>query len=421
MPSSEATAANSPKTLKRISLKSFKQFELSGAMQKALDRAGYEKPSAVQAALIPLALEERDVIGQARTGTGKTASFVIPILEQLDDEPHPLRPQALILVPTRELALQVHGEVEKLAFNQPFKSAAVFGGSPFRSQQNRLQQGVHVVVGTPGRVIDHLQRGTLKTEELWCVVLDEADRMLDIGFRPAIEKILRKCPEDRQTLLLSATVPDEIRRLAKRYMYQPTLVNLSPSQVAADTIDQYYFSVARNQKRELLLKLLELETPKQAIVFCRTKVQTHRIYRFLADRMKAVGTIHGDMTQSARTGTMTKFREGKVSLLVATDVVGRGIDVSGISHIINYDIPELCDDYVHRVGRTGRMGQEGVAYTFVEPDQGEFLTSIEMRIDKLLIRDNIDLGEPSQPRQETVAAPPKPPTSRAKKRYRSAP
>ena len=421
MPSSEVTAANSPKTLKRISLKSFKQFELSAAMQKALDRAGYEKPSAVQAALIPLALEERDVIGQARTGTGKTASFVIPILEQLDDEPHPLRPQALILVPTRELALQVHGEVEKLAFNQPFKSAAVFGGSPFRSQQNRLQQGVHVVVGTPGRVIDHLQRGTLKTEELWCVVLDEADRMLDIGFRPAIEKILRKCPEDRQTLLLSATVPDEIRRLAKRYMYQPTLVNLSPSQVAADTIDQYYFSVARNQKRELLLKLLERETPKQAIVFCRTKVQTHRIYRFLADRMKAVGTIHGDMTQSARTGTMTKFREGKVSLLVATDVVGRGIDVSGISHIINYDIPELCDDYVHRVGRTGRMGQEGVAYTFVEPDQGEFLTSIEMRIDKLLIRDNIDLGEPSQPRQETVAAPPKPPTSRAKKRYRSAP
>jgi ATP-dependent RNA helicase DeaD len=204
-------------------------------------------------------------------------------------------------------------------------------------------------------------------------------------------------------------------------MYQPTLVNLSPSQVAADTIDQYYFSVARNQKRELLLKLLERETPKQAIVFCRTKVQTHRIYRFLADRMKAVGTIHGDMTQSARTGTMTRFREGKVSLLVATDVVGRGIDVSGISHIINYDIPELCDDYVHRVGRTGRMGQEGVAYTFVEPDQGEFLTSIEMRIDKLLIRENIDLGEPSQPRQETVAAPPKPPTSRAKKRYRSAP
>ena len=421
MPSSEATAANSPKTLKRISLKSFKQFELSAAMQKALDRAGYEKPSAVQAALIPLALEERDVIGQARTGTGKTASFVIPILEQLDDKPHPLRPQALILVPTRELALQVHGEVEKLAFNQPFKSAAVFGGSPFRSQQNRLQQGVHVVVGTPGRVIDHLQRGTLKTEELWCVVLDEADRMLDIGFRPAIEKILRKCPEDRQTLLLSATVPDEIRRLAKRYMYQPTLVNLSPSQVAADTIDQYYFSVARNQKRELLLKLLERETPKQAIVFCRTKVQTHRIYRFLADRMKAVGTIHGDMTQSARTGTMTRFREGKVSLLVATDVVGRGIDVSGISHIINYDIPELCDDYVHRVGRTGRMGQEGVAYTFVEPDQGEFLTSIEMRIDKLLIRENMDLGEPSQPRPETAAAPPKPPTSRAKKRYRSAP
>ncbi len=422
MPASQpATAASPDKELKRISLKSFQQFNLSAPMQKALDRAGYQQPSAVQAALIPLALEERDVIGQARTGTGKTASFVIPILEQLDEETQSLRPQALILVPTRELALQVHGEVEKLAYNQPFKSAAVFGGSPFRSQQNRLQEGVHVVVGTPGRVIDHLQRGTLKTDQLWCVVLDEADRMLDIGFRPAIEKILRRCPEDRQTLLLSATVPDEIRRLAKRYMYKPTLVNLSPSQVAADTIDQYYFSVERNQKRDLLLKLLEREKPKQSIVFCRTKVQTHRIFRFLSDRLKNVGTIHGDMTQSARTGTMTRFRAGKVSLLVATDVVGRGIDVSGISHIINYDIPELCDDYVHRVGRTGRMGQEGVAYTFVEPGQGEFLTSIEMRIDKLLIRDHIDLGEVATPRQESTPPPPAPPTSRAKKRYRSAP
>ena len=273
----------------------------------------------------------------------------------------------------------------------------------------------------------------MRTEAVWCVVLDEADRMLDIGFRPAIEKILKRCPTDRQTLLLSATVPDEVRMIARRYMYRPILVNLSPYQVAADTIDQYYFSIPRNRKRSLLLKLLEREQPSQAIVFCRTKIQTQRIYRFLLDQgVPGVGCINGDMAQSARTSMMSAFRSGKVKLLVATDVVGRGIDVSGISHIINFDIPELCDDYVHRVGRTGRMGKEGVAYTFVEPDQGEFLTSIEMRIDKLLKRDEIDLpdmghvpdphdfkGGPAIEAPADKPAPPPKPDAR-RKRYRSA-
>ncbi len=421
------------KTLRRISLRSFDQFDLSPDMMRALERAGYERPSPVQAGLIPLALDDQDVVGQARTGTGKTASFVIPILERLDEATTPLSPQALVLVPTRELALQVHAEFEKLAHGSPFRSVAVFGGAPFRAQQTKLQQGIHVVVGTPGRVIDHLQRGTMRTEAVWCVVLDEADRMLDIGFRPAIEKILKRCPTDRQTLLLSATVPDEVRMIARRYMYRPILVNLSPYQVAADTIDQYYFSIPRNRKRSLLLKLLAREQPSQAIVFCRTKIQTQRIYRFLLDEgIPGVGCINGDMAQSARTSMMSAFRSGKVKLLVATDVVGRGIDVSGISHIINFDIPELCDDYVHRVGRTGRMGKEGVAYTFVEPDQGEFLTSIEMRIDKLLKRDEIDLpdmGHVPDPHDfkggpmieapaDKPAPPPKPDARR--KRYRSA-
>lgn len=423
-------ALDTKKTLRRISLRDFDQFDLSPAMNRALRRAGYVKPSPVQSGLIPLALDDHDVIGQARTGTGKTASFVIPILERLDDKTEPQRPQALVLVPTRELALQVHTEVEKLSHGQPFRSVAVYGGAPFRSQATKLQTGVHMVVGTPGRVIDHLQRGTLRTDALWCVVLDEADRMLDIGFRPAIEKILRLCPTDRQTLLLSATVPDEIRLLARRYMHHPTLINLSPRQVAADTIDQYYFSVPRDRKRTLLLKLLEREQPKQAIVFCRTKIQTQRIFRFLQDqRIGGVGCIHGDMTQSARTATMSQFRAGKITILVATDVVGRGIDVSGISHIINFDIPELCDDYVHRVGRTGRMGQEGVAYTFVEPGQGEFLTAIEVRIDKLLKRDDIDVGGgevPDDPRAPAAAnpaaesSPPPPKPDSRKKRYRSA-
>ena len=389
-------------------------------MMRALERAGYQRPTPVQAGLIPFALEGKDVIGQARTGTGKTASFVIPILEQLDEECQPLAPQALILVPTRELALQVHTEVEKLSHEQKIHSVAVYGGSPFRAQQNRLRSGAHVVVGTPGRVIDHLERGTMRTDRLWCVVLDEADRMLDIGFRPAIEKILRRCPVDRQTLLLSATVADDIRRIARRYMRRPTLVNLSPRQVAADTIDQYYFTIPRSQKRTLLLKLIEREQPKQSIIFCRTKIQTHRIFRFLQESgISGVGCIHGDMAQSARTTMLNRFRGGQVKVLVATDVVGRGIDVTGVSHIINFDIPELCDDYVHRVGRTGRMGQEGVAYTFVEPDQGDFLTAIEVRIDKLLKLDQMDLGTVEEPTTETEAEPtapaPAPPGSRRKK------
>lgn len=412
------------KKLHRISLRSFDQFDLSPAMMRALQRAGYERPSPVQAGLIPLALEGRDVIGQARTGTGKTAAFVIPILEQLDDDATPLAPQALILVPTRELAVQVHTEVEKLAHGQNITSVAVFGGAPFRSQQTKLKSGVHVVVGTPGRVTDHLERGTMRTDRLWCVVLDEADRMLDIGFRPAIEKILRRCPVDRQTLLLSATVADDIRQLCRRYMQQPMLVNLSPRQVAADTIDQFYFTVDRSQKRELLLKLLEREQPKQSIIFCRTKMQTHRIFRFLQEsKIDGVGCIHGDMAQSARTAMMTRFRSGHVRVLVATDVVGRGIDVTGVSHIINFDIPELCDDYVHRVGRTGRMGQEGVAYTFVEPDQGEFLTAIEVRIDKLLKRDHMTLeGESesdSAPVEETSAPTTPPAPNSRRKKYRT--
>jgi len=354
-------------------------------MLKTLKRIGYEKPSPVQAGVIPFVLEEYDVIGQARTGTGKTAAFAIPILEQLEKTDHKPRPQALVLAPTRELAVQVENEFQRLAPSY-VKSVCLYGGKPIRQQINRLNEGCHVVVGTPGRVIDHLNRRTLNIDQLWFVVLDEADRMLDIGFRPDIERILKRCPEERQTLLLSATLAPEIRKLAKRYMFHPKVLNFSKNHVAADTIDQFYINVPGEMKFETLVKLLEREAPEQAIIFCRTKLGTEHLYRKLLKQtdFKAVGTIHGDMNQSGRDRMMKNFRSGGVRFLVATDVVGRGIDISNISHIINFDIPDHTEDYVHRVGRTGRMGKSGVAFSFVKPDQGDELTRIEQTINSQL-------------------------------------
>jgi len=355
-------------------------------MLAALARAGYLEPTPVQAGLIPRALLGIDVLGQARTGTGKTAAFVIPILERLEHRKGELAPQALALVPTRELAVQVRDEAIKLAHGQKVHPVALYGGTPIRGQIEKLKRGAALVVGTPGRVLDHIGRGTLTLDHLKFVVLDEADRMLDIGFRPDIEKILRRCPASRQTLLLSATVPPPVARLATRYMRDPETLNFSSNEVAVETIEQFYFTVIPEKKFELVVKLLRREDPRQSIIFCRTKRGTERVHRNLQRKFEGVDCIHGDLPQKAREKAMARFREGQVRHLVATDVVGRGIDVSGISHIINYDIPSFCDDYVHRVGRTGRMGREGVAYTFVTPEEGGELTRIEMRIDRLLKR-----------------------------------
>lgn len=416
---------------KRKQPSGFEELDLSDEMMAALKRAGYEQPTPIQAGLIPLAFEEEDVVGQAQTGTGKTAAFAIPILEQLAPRKEIHGPQALILVPTRELAVQVRDEFSKLAFGQHVSCVALYGGKPIRGQIEKLKRGAQVIVGTPGRVIDHISRKTLDLRDLWCVVLDEADRMLDIGFRPDIEKILRRCPDDRQTLLLSATVPPPIERLAQRYMYKPQKLNFSPKEISVDTIDQHYFTVDAGRKFDLLVKLLVREDPKQAIVFCRTKRGTEKIYQRLSKREKGVASMHGDMAQRQRDRVMGKFREGKIRLLVATDVVGRGIDVSGVSHIINFDIPEFCDDYVHRVGRTGRMGREGVAYTFVAPEEGNQLTRIEQRINRQLSRDEIqgfssaelktmpEESEQNDERKQAVAEL-SPSSRRSGKRYRRA-
>jgi len=362
---------------------------LSPVMLAALKEAEYLEPTPIQAGLIPRALAGVDLMGQAQTGTGKTAAFCIPILETIEPRSQRAEPQALVLVPTRELAVQVRDECVKLSVGRDVRTVGVYGGKPIRQQVEHLRRGAEIVVGTPGRVIDLIGRGSLMLGQLRIVVLDEADRMLDIGFRPDIEKILRRCPQSRQSLLLSATIPPSVKRLAERYMREPEMVDFSAKDLAVETIEQFYFTVDPERKFDLLVKLLEREEPRQAIVFCRTKRGTDKVCRRLAALRKGVDTIHGDLQQSSRDRVMRRFRDGKTKILVATDVVGRGIDVSTISHIINYDVPQFCDDYVHRVGRTGRMGREGVAFTFVSPEEGNELTRIEMRINRLLKRDEI--------------------------------
>lgn len=369
---------------------SFDEIDLSPVMRRALAKAGFTKPSPIQGSLIPRALDGEDVIGQARTGTGKTAAFAIPILEQLSPLEECRDPQAIIVVPTRELADQVGKETERLAYGVPTEVAVLAGGKNMNGQLRQLENGVQVVVGTPGRLHDHLQRGTLRTKETWCVVLDEADRMLDIGFRPQIERILRKCSRDRQTLLLSATLPPTVQRLARSYMIDPHIIDCCRNEISVDTIEQRYFTVAQDRKNELLRHLLRREAPEQAIVFCRTKRGTDRLFRLLSKDFPNCGSMHGDMQQRERDRVLQQLRDRKLKVLVATDVVGRGIDISTISHIVNYDVPQDSDDYVHRVGRTGRMGRDGIAFTFVVPGEGDVLTAIEQKINKELIRDSID-------------------------------
>lgn len=392
LPRSEdpSALAKAPRpTRARPAAGAFAAMGLSDDLLEALFKADYLEPTPVQAGLIPRALAGADVMGQARTGTGKTAAFAIPILQRVAAGKAGAQPRALALVPTRELAVQVRDECQKLALFSEHRVAAVYGGKPIRQQADQLRRGVDVLIGTPGRVIDMINRGLLGLGDLQVVVLDEADRMLDIGFRPDIERILRRCPSERQTLLLSATIPPPVKRLAERYMRSPEVLDFSAGDVAVETIEQFYFTVDPERKFDLLIKLIEREQPRQAIVFVRTRRGADRLFRKLSPLFEAVDAIHGDLAQSARDRVMRRFREGKSRILVATDVVGRGIDVSGISHIINFDVPQFCDDYVHRVGRTGRMGREGVAFTFVTPEEGNELTRIEMRINRLLKRDEI--------------------------------
>jgi ATP-dependent RNA helicase DeaD len=384
----------------------FHALSLSPLILAALNRASYFEPTPIQAALIPVALSGRDVIGQAQTGTGKTAAFLLPFLDSWRDNNRP-GPQALVLAPTRELVVQVSEEARKLAPSRRCRAIPIYGGQRFRQQLTAMKQGINIAVGTPGRVLDHLARGTLLLNQVRYLVLDEADRMLDIGFRPDIEKILRRCPTERQTLLLSATLPPPVLRLAQRYMRDPEHINLSPNHIAVENIRQSFITVDEDRKFELLLRVMERERPRQCIIFCQRKRSADQLYQELRKHHKRVATMHGDLPQPTRERIMQAFRDAKIVYLVATDVVGRGIDVTNISHIINYDLPEDPENYVHRIGRTGRMGADGVAIAFVTREQGKELTDIENLINKQLSEDGIDGFQAARPRlyqpAETVA------------------
>ncbi len=375
----------------------FHALSLSPLMLAALERADYTEPTPIQAAFIPEVMQGRDVIGQAQTGTGKTAAFLVPFLNRWQPNSRP-GPEAIILAPTRELVVQVSEEAVKLAPSPHCRSLAIYGGQRIRKQLNDLSRGCALVVGTPGRVLDHLARGSLNLAGVKYVVLDEADRMLDIGFRPDIERILRRCPQPRQTMLLSATMPPPVMRLVHRYMIDPMHINLAPARVTVESIRQSYISVDEDRKFELLVRVMEREKPRQCIIFCERKVWAEDLYRGLRTRFGRVAVMHGDLDQSLRNRIMQGFRDAKITFLVATDVVGRGIDVRNISHVINYDLPDDPENYVHRIGRTGRIGADGVAIAFVLPEQGKQLTGIENFINLQLDEDRIEGFVAARPR-----------------------
>ncbi len=368
--------------------KRFSDLPLDARTLASLEKVGYLEPTPIQAAFIPEAVSGRDCIGQAQTGTGKTAAFILPILQRI--HPEGLEPQAIVLAPTRELAVQIEAEACRLAENHGINIVSLCGGHPMRQQINALMRGCHVVIGTPGRVIHHIRNGLLKLRRIRYVVLDEADRMLDIGFRPDIERILRELPAERQTMLLSATLDQPVRRIANRYMRNPVFVDVSPETITVPAIRQSYFTVDPERKFNLLLRLIERDQPTRAIVFCRRKRDAEFLAHDLAHKHLHVARMHGDLEQAKRNRIMDAFRSGRVRFLVSTDLVGRGIDVDDISHIINYDIPEDPENYVHRIGRTARMGKDGIAYTFVTPEQGPELTAIEMFINQLVASDQIE-------------------------------
>jgi len=388
----------------------FQALSLAPELLAALASAGYQEPTPIQTALIPEALQGKDVIGQAQTGTGKTAAFLLPFFNTWREE-SVTGPVAIILAPTRELVVQVAEEASKLSPSKDCRALPIYGGQRFHQQLLGLKRGCHLIVGTPGRILDHLSRGTLSLSQVRYVVLDEADRMLDIGFRPDIEKILRRCPAARQTLLLSATLPDPVLRLAKRYMIDPVHINLSPVKVTVENIRQSYITVDEDRKFELLLKVFDREPPRQCIIFVERKRWVEDLYRMLRLHRPRVAMMHGDLPQPMRNRIMAGFRSGKIVYLVATDVVGRGIDVKNISHIVNYDMPEDPENYVHRIGRTGRIGADGVAIAFVTPEQGQHLTDVEAYINKEIEEVRIEGFEAYAPRlrqPEKKAAKPAP-------------
>lgn len=377
----------------------FGEIELSKKLLAAVSDMGFEEPSPIQSQTIPLVLDGHDVIGQAQTGTGKTAAFGIPTIEKVVESSRHI--QALVLTPTRELAIQIGEEFNKIGKYKRVKTLPIYGGQSIDRQIRSLKFGVQIVVGTPGRLLDHIRRNTIKLDNVKTLILDEADEMLDMGFIDDIEGILEKLSAtDRQTLLFSATMPGPIAKLAGKYMNNPQKVTISRENLTVPLIDQVYYET--REKLEGLSRVLDVEETGKLIIFCRTKKGVDDLVASLQARAYMSDGLHGDLSQSQRDRVMKKFREGKLEILVATDVAARGIDIDDITHVINYDIPQDHESYVHRIGRTGRAGKKGVAITFIEPREYRQLKLIERLAKTKIIRKQLPSSADILERQREI-------------------
>ena len=356
-------------------LRKFKDLGLSDATLEQLQKKGFEEPTEIQEKTIPIMLsEDVDIIGQAQTGTGKTAAFGLPLLDLLGE--HAKTIQALVLVPTRELAIQVSEEINSFRGSRKFQVIPVYGGQSMSDQLQRLRKGVDIVVGTPGRVFDHIRRKSITLDEVSFVVLDEADEMLNMGFIEEVEEILKHTNPARRTLLFSATMPSRVMEVAKRHMREYRLIALKKDRLTVDLTDQIYFEVAPSDRLETLCRIIDMEKEFYGLVFCRTKVEVDELAGRLIDRGYNADGIHGDLSQFQRERMLDKFRKRQITILAATDVAARGIDVVDLTHVINYSLPQNADSYIHRIGRTGRAGKKGVAVTFISPNEYRHLMFI---------------------------------------------
>lgn len=376
---------------------SFQSFGLSAELLRAVGEQGYTHPTPVQAKAIPVILEGRDVMASAQTGTGKTAAFTLPLLARLKrDSGRNGKVRALILVPTRELAAQVEASLATYGRHTPVRSAAIFGGVNINPQIARLRRGVEALIATPGRLMDHMQRRTVDLSGVDVLVLDEADRMLDMGFLPAIERIVKALPRQRQTLLFSATFPNEIAALARRYLNDPVRIETAPPNSTVEAIAQRAIRVDQGRKRELLSRLIDSRDWRQVLVFTRTKHGANRLARQLTTDGLSAAAIHGNKSQGARTKALADFKQRRVRVLVATDIAARGLDIDQLPHVVNFDIPHVPEDYVHRIGRTGRAGREGLAVSLVSAAENGLFAAIRRLVKVEIPTESVAGFEPTE-------------------------
>jgi len=379
----------------------FHAFGLTPPVLQALNNMGFEEATPIQAQAIPPAMEGRDLIGQAHTGTGKTAAFGVPMVEFL--EPGREHIQAVVLTPTRELAVQVAEELNKIGSLKGIRTLPVYGGQDINRQIRALKNRPQIIVATPGRLMDHMRRKTIRLNQVRITVLDEADEMLNMGFIEDIENILKEIPVERQTLLFSATMPDPVQALARRFMRDPEVIRTAARQVTVPGVEQSYYEVEERQKFDVLCRLLDIQSPERAIIFGRTKRRVDELYEALNKRGYSAEGIHGDMPQSRRDQVMRKFKEGATEVLVATDVAARGLDITGVTHIYNFDIPQDAEGYVHRIGRTGRAGHAGAAITLVTPREIRHLKMIEYTTRSKIMRRPVPTNKDAFKGQQRVA------------------